>query len=633
MFDYSNLTKKDLVSDVESTFKKSSTLILEIKNSEIPEIMMFDSFERIIEDLSGRVAFRDEVSDSEEIRNYGNEVESLIGNYLIEIFTDVDLFNKFNLIDPTQLDFESKKYHEELERDFIDAGHNLEENKKMRLIEIEKKLIDLEISFSKNIADDKSEVYFEPSELAGLSGGELGSLEFKSGKYTVTMSYPDVNAVLENCSVRKSRESVWKAFNNRAVSMNLPILKETVVLRNEKAKLFGFETWSQYRLKYRMAKNPDNVNKMYDSLIPALQKSAEAEKMELSSDNIDPTDISPWDIRYLITKRRNMLSNLDNSELKKYFYIHDVKVEMFSICEEVFDISIKQEDSKTAWHEDVELWSIWNENDIKIAYFYLDLYPRKGKFTHAAVFDISPGSQDGETLPVCSMVTNFPNPNTGDGLMNFDEVETLFHEFGHVLHNGIGKSKFARFLGANVEWDFVEAPSQIMEHWVWKSECLKRFSKNIETGEVFSAELSEKINETKNIGISLLTLRQVSFGLADQHLHGLDFADDLDEVEKNSQKVTTLEYPNDVNHLGCFGHLLGGYDAAYYGYLWADIIGDDLFSRFEKEGVLSKSVGVEYKQKILSVGGSRNAEDMVEDFLGRKWNDKAFLDQKKLTKS
>ena len=488
-------------------------------------------------------------------------------------------------------------------------------------------------AFSKNIADDKSEVYFEPSELAGLSGGELGSLEFKSGKYTVTMSYPDVNAVLENCSVRKSRESVWKAFNNRAVSMNLPILKETVVLRNEKAKLFGFETWSQYRLKYRMAKNPDNVNKMYDSLIPALQKSAEAEKMELSSDNIDPTDISPWDIRYLITKRRNMLSNLDNSELKKYFYIHDVKVEMFSICEEVFDISIKQEDSKTAWHEDVELWSIWNENDIKIAYFYLDLYPRKGKFTHAAVFDISPGSQDGETLPVCSMVTNFPNPNTGDGLMNFDEVETLFHEFGHVLHNGIGKSKFARFLGANVEWDFVEAPSQIMEHWVWKSECLKRFSKNIETGEVFSAELSEKINETKNIGISLLTLRQVSFGLADQHLHGLDFADDLDEVEKNSQKVTTLEYPNDVNHLGCFGHLLGGYDAAYYGYLWADIIGDDLFSRFEKEGVLSKSVGVEYKQKILSVGGSINAEDMVEDFLGRKWNDKAFLDQKKLTKS
>ena len=170
MFDYSNLTKKDLVSDVESTFKKSSTLILEIKNSEIPEIMMFDSFERIIEDLSGRVAFLADVSDSEEIRNYGNEVESLIGNYLIEIFTDVDLFNKFNLIDPTQLDLESKKYHEELERDFIDAGHNLEENKKMRLIEIEKKLIDLEINFSKNIADDKSEVYFEPSELAGLSG-------------------------------------------------------------------------------------------------------------------------------------------------------------------------------------------------------------------------------------------------------------------------------------------------------------------------------------------------------------------------------------------------------------------------------------------------------------------------------
>jgi len=633
MFDYSKITKNDLVNEVENSLKESNAIISEIKDSETPELMMFDSFERIISDLSGKVAFLADVSNSEEIRDYGNKAESLIGNYLIEVTTDVELYKKFKLIDASTLDSESKKYHDELEKDFIDAGHNLEKDSKLRLIEIEKKLIDLEINFSKNIADDKSEVYFEASELTGLSGGELGGLEFKSGKYTVTMAYPDVNAVLENCSVRKSRELVWKAFNNRAVSSNLPILQETVVLRNEKAKLFGFETWSQYRLKYRMAKNPDNVSAMYDSLIPTLQKSAETEKLELSDDNIDPADLSPWDIRYLITKKRNKLSNLDNSELKKYFYIHDVKVEMFSICEDVFDISIKKEDSKTAWHQDVELWSIWNEKNKKIAYFYLDLYPREGKYTHAAVFDISPGSQDGEVLPVCSMVTNFPNPNAGDGLMNFDEVETLFHEFGHVLHNGIGKSKFARFLGANVEWDFVEAPSQIMEHWVWKSECLKRFSKHVETGETLSLELSEKINATKNIGVSLLTLRQVSFGLADQHLHGLDFTDSLDEVERNSQIVTTLKYPNDVNHLGCFGHLLGGYDAAYYGYLWADIIGDDLFSRFEKEGVLSQSVGKEYKEKILAVGGSKIAEEIVQDFLGRKWTDEAFLDQKKLSKS
>ena len=633
MFDYSKITKNDLVVDVENTLKTSTALIAEIKNSTAPKLMMFDYFERVIEDLSGRVAFLADVSDSEEIRDYGNEAESLIGNYLLEVTIDVELYNKFKLIDSSNLDDESKKYHAELEKDFIDAGHNLTQDKKSRLIEIEKKLIDLEINFSKNIANDKSEVYLTASELNGLSEGELENLKLESDKYTVTMAYPDVNAVLENCTIRDSRKAVWKAFNNRAVKTNSPILEEVVVLRNEKAKLFGFSTWAEYRLKYRMAKNPNNVNTMYESLIPILQVSAEAEKKELCIDNINSSDVAPWDIRYFITNKRNEMSNIDNSELKKYFHIDNVKNEMFSICEDVFDILIKKEDSKTAWQEDVELWSIWNDRNERISYFYLDLYPREGKYTHAAVFDISAGSQDGNILPVCSMVTNFPNPNTGDGLMTFDEVETLFHEFGHVLHNGIGKSKFARFMGANVEWDFVEAPSQIMEHWVWKSDCLKRFSKHIDTGEVLDDSLSKKLNSTKNIGVSLLTLRQVSFGLADQHLHGSNFKDSLDEIERKSQEVTTISYPGDVNHLGCFGHLLGGYDAAYYGYLWADIIGDDLFSRFEKEGVLSKSVGVEYKEKILAVGGSKNAETMVLDFLGRKWNDEAFLKQKKLGKS
>ena len=162
---------------------------------------------------------------------------------------------------------------------------------------------------------------------------------------------------------------------------------------------------------------------------------------------------------------------------------------------------------------------------------------------------------------------------------------------------------------------------------------MRRFSKHIETGETLPHELCESLNSSKNIGISLLTLRQVSFGLADQHLHGINFDDSLDQIEQESQKVTTINYPNDTNHLGAFGHLLGGYDAAYYGYLWADIIGDDLFSRFENEGILSKEVGIDYKNKILSVGGSRDAEEMVQDFLGREWNDEAFLKQKKLGKS
>ena len=632
MYNYSDISLGKLEEDLKNTIEECKDLVSNIKSSENIDLSNFNELESAIYDLSGRIAFMGDVHPDEKIRNFGNEADSKIQNLALEIFKDQDLYEKFKEIETENLDEESKTFYRDLEIDFKDAGHGLSDEKKDRLIEIEKKLIDLSISFSENIAKDKTEVMFLEDELKGLSQNELKNLKKNNDSFVITMAYPDINAVMENCSVRKTREIVWKAFNNRAVKENSSILEEAVQLRNEKALLFGFKTWAEYRLQNRMAKSPKNVASMYESLIPKLQKAAEVEKIELAIDNIEISDITPWDIRYFISKERSKVSSIENSELKKFFYIHDVKTEMFKVCEEVFDLHIKPESNETAWHEDVELWSLWEKNGQQLAYFYLDLYPREGKFTHAAVFDISSGGSSRQELPICSMVANFPNPNTGDGLMTFDEVETLFHEFGHVLHNGIGKSKYTRFVGANCEWDFVEAPSQIMEHWVWKVECMKRISTHIESGESLSEEICEKLNKSKNIGVSLLTLRQVSFGLADQHLHGENFKDSLLEIEHSAQKVTTITYPKDINHLAAFGHLLGGYDAAYYGYLWAEIIGDDLFSRFENEGVLSNSVGVDYKNKILKPGGTVPAENMVQDFLGRKWNDEAFLSQKNLSK-
>ena len=632
MYNYSDISLGKLEEDLKNTIEECKDFVSNIKSSENIDLSNFNELESAIYDLSGRIAFMGDVHPDEKIRDFGNEADSKIQNLALEIFKDQGLYEKFKEIENKNLDEESKTFYRDLEIDFKDAGHGLSDEKKDRLTEIEKKLIDLSISFSENIAKDKTEVIFLEDELKGLSQNELKNLKKNNDSFVITMAYPDINAVMENCSVRNTREIVWKAFNNRAVKENSPILEKAVQLRNEKALLFGFKTWAEYRLQNRMAKSPKNVASMYESLIPKLQKAAEVEKIELAIDNIEISDITPWDIRYFISKERSKVSSIENSELKKFFYIHDVKTEMFKVCEEVFDLHIKPESNETAWHEDVELWSLWEKNGQQLAYFYLDLYPREGKFTHAAVFDISSGGSSRQELPICSMVANFPNPNTGDGLMTFDEVETLFHEFGHVLHNGIGKSKYTRFVGANCEWDFVEAPSQIMEHWVWKVECMKRISTHIESGESLSEIICEKLNKSKNIGVSLLTLRQVSFGLADQHLHGENFKDSLLEIEHAAQKVTTITYPKDINHLAAFGHLLGGYDAAYYGYLWAEIIGDDLFSRFENEGVLSNSVGVDYKNKILKPGGTVPAENMVQDFLGRKWNDEAFLSQKNLSK-
>ena len=631
MYNYSDISLRKLKEDLNNTIEECKILVSNIKSSENIDLLNFNELESTIYDLSGRIAFMGDVHPDEKIRDFGNEADSKIQNLALEIFKDEDLYKKFKEIQTDNLDEESKTFYKDLEIDFKDAGHGLTDEKKERLTEIEKRLIDLGISFAENIAKDKTEVMFFEDELRGMGQNELKNLRKNNDSFVITMAYPDINAVMENCNVRTTREIVWKAFNNRTVKENSPILEEAVLLKNEKATLFGFNTWAEYRLQNRMAKSPKNVASMYESLIPKLQKAAEVEKSELAIDNIEIADIAPWDIRYFISKERSKLSSVENSELKKFFYIHNVKTEMFKVCEEVFDLQIKPESNETAWHEDVELWSLWEKDGQQLAYFYLDLYPREGKFTHAAVFDISSGGSSRQEFPICSMVANFPNPNTGDGLMTFDEVETLFHEFGHVLHNGIGKSKYTRFVGANCEWDFVEAPSQIMEHWVWKVDCMKRISAHVESGNPLSEEICAKLNKSKNIGVSLLTLRQVSFGLADQHLHGENYKDSLLEIEHASQKVTTITYPKDINHLAAFGHLLGGYDAAYYGYLWAEIIGDDLFSRFENEGILSTSVGVDYKNKILKPGGTKPAENMVQDFLGRKWNDKAFLSQKNLS--
>ena len=223
-----------------------------------------------------------DVHPDEKIRDFGNAADSKIQNLALEIFKDQDLYEKFKEIQTNNLDEESKTFFRDLEIDFKDAGHGLSDEKKNRLTEIEKKLIDLSISFSENIAKDKTEVLFLEDELKGLSQNELKNLRKNNDSFVITMAYPDINAVMENCSVRTTRETVWKAFNSRAVKENSPILEEAVHLRNEKALLFGFKTWAEYRLQNRMAKSPKNVMSMYESLIPKLQKAAEVEKNELA---------------------------------------------------------------------------------------------------------------------------------------------------------------------------------------------------------------------------------------------------------------------------------------------------------------------------------------------------------------
>tara|TARA_B100001123_G_scaffold445753_1_gene598193 strand:- start:1596 stop:3503 length:1908 start_codon:yes stop_codon:yes gene_type:complete len=632
LFDYTNISIDSINKDCSESLNLCRKIVEEVKNldSDKEKLSKMNTLENILYNLNGRTAFLSQVHPEEKIRKECSKVEATIQNYFLQLTLDKVLFEVINGIELTNLSPIYKRYHDFLIRDFEDAGQFLTNKDRVELEKIEKELIDLGIEFEENIAKDKTQLVFNKSQLEGITKNELGSFMKEGDKFLVTMAYPHISAVMENCSVRKTREKVWKAFSNRATDNNPDILVKATALRKRKAELHKKKTWSEYRLRHRMSKSPTNVQNMYNTLLPMLQKKGEEEVSMLINIDKNLDKIAVWDVRYLIAKERSRLSNIDTSKLKEYFELHHVKTTMLEICEEVFDLKFVQQETTNAWHKDVELWEVYDgSSDNLLAYFYLDLYPREGKFTHAAVMDISPGNLlSNVEQSSCSMVANFPNPNLGKALMSFDEVETLFHEFGHVLHHCLGSNEISRLSGTSVEWDFVEAPSQIMEHWVWQPECINRLAIHYHDGKKLDMAIIEKLKESKNIGVALNLLRQIGLGMEDQLLHGIDFDKSHDEIVRKAL-VSPVYYPvEEVNHLASFGHMMGGYDSAYYGYLWAEIIGDDLFSRFEDEGVLSPKIGKEYRDKILSHGGSKDAQTLVESFLGRNWDYNSFLKQK-----
>jgi thimet oligopeptidase len=299
----------------------------------------------------------------------------------------------------------------------------------------------------------------------------------------------------------------------------------------------------------------------------------------------------------------------------------------------VFGLSYEELPDARAWHPSVRLYAIHDRASGQLlAHFYTDLFPREGKYGHAAAFPLVVGhrGEDGEYVrPVNAIVANFTPPSADrPSLLRHGphgELETLFHEFGHILHMSLTTAAYTRFSGADTEWDFVEAPSQIMEHWVWEPSVLGRFARHYRTGEPLPAELAAKLREARYINVGIRYARQVFFGTMDVALHTAGASPDLDAEIRRAFAVTHMPYPDETFMLGAFGHLMGGYDAGYYGYLWAEVIGDDMFGRFMREGVTSPAVGAAYRRTILEPNGSRSADEMVREFLGREPSNEAFL--------
>ncbi len=640
---YSTITAAQIEQGTEAAIEQAKAVLDELVAPK--EERTFDNTLRPLDRISDILshsntdyAFMGSVHPNKEVRDAGNAAQERNSQFGVEMIFRPDLNEAVQEYAATDeaasLTGEEARFLDFTLRDLRRAGHDLDPEVRASVKEKTERLITLGIQFQQNIDEWDDEILVTREELEGLPDSFIDALDIdeETGKHKVTIAYPHLIPFVENATSRKHREELRYKFNTVAAEENGAILAEAAALRQEIAEAFGHPTWSHHRLEERMAKTPDRVREFYAGLRGPLTEKAKQELAaisELLEADTGERQVQTWDSAFYDTQQRKTEYGVDNFEVAKYFPLGQVLDGMFELTSEMFGIEFSEIEEFDAWHEDVQLFAILEaETGEELSRFYLDLFPREGKYGHAAEFPLIPSRrlEDGTYQnPTCAMVANFTKPtDDAPSLLQHGEVETLFHEFGHVLHQNLGRTELARFSGTNVERDFVEAPSQIMQHWIWRTDVLKRFAKHYETGEAIPDELVDQLVAARNLNTAIFQLRQMQYGWWDQEIHGGPDRD-LHQIHEEGSQISMMPTHEGTFGLASFGHLMGGYDSSYYGYMWSEVFGDDMFSKFEDEGVTNPAVGMAYRHTVLERGGTVDPDEMLRDFLGRKPNNEAFL--------
>jgi len=636
LYNYTSITESSVGAVVEDAISRGEELIAGVvaaPPSWETTMAPLNEIAALVVQAAGQGPFMARVHPDKGVRDAAQAAEERITKWQSDLVFRRDLYEAVETFAATEeaasLEGEPARLLEFVRRDLRRAGHALAERQRSELQSLRTRLVELGVAFTRNIDEYEDWLDLTRDELDGLSDDYVARLRPGSDDdtYRVSLDYPEYYPFMDLARRRDLRERLQYKAWNKARDDNLPLLEEALKVRLDMARLLGLPSWAHYAMEEKMAKDPETVESFYAELIPPLQAKAASELDDLRA-TMDGDDLQSWDLRYLHTKVKRQRFGIDPNEVAAYFPLEQVFEGMFEITGEAFGLTYRRIDNPAAWHPDVTTYEILDrDGGERLATFFADMFPREGKFGHAAAFDLYPGheARDGYRLPVTAIVANLTKPTADSpSLLKHEEVVTLFHEFGHVLHNSLGHTRFVRFTGFNTEWDFVEAPSQIMEHWCWKPEVLRRFARHHKTGEPIPEDLVQRLAEARDLHIALLTLRQISFGLLDMAFHGPDEQKDLFDITKGTAEVAMFPYHEGTFFAAGFGHLFG-YDAGYYGYLWSKVFGDDMFSRFEEEGILNPQIGRAYRSKILERGGSRDAGDLLRDFLGREPSKDAFL--------
>jgi len=594
-------------------------------------------FENVFADLNDKanpLTFMSSVSMDAGLRSEAEECEKKWSEFSIGVFARRDFYDalrnaKARTAGEKRLQKETLTAFEKSGLKFSDAVVN-------EVKELSKKLSNLKTTFGANLANDNTTVSFTEQELEGTPADFISRLKKDAdGKLIVTTKYPDYLAVMENAKNSDTRKRMSTAYQNRQGEKNTKLLEEAIILRQQIAKKLKFQTWADYAIKGRMAKDATDVFKFLNGL---KNKLAQANRSDLAKllkfkQEMEPgaTKLNVWDLAYYEYQLKKRDYSLDNEKIREYFPSDHVVKGTFAVYAKLLGVNFVQVPNAKVWGPEVQLYEIReSKSNELLAHFYTDLVPRDGKYGHAAAFPVHPGRLVNGVYkkPIASMVANFEPPANGKpSLLNHDEVETFFHEFGHIMHQTLTKAPFASLSGSSVYQDFVEAPSQMLENWVWDKEVLPTLSGHYtDTSKKLPAEMLNKMLEVRYFNKGYFYTRQLMLGLFDMRIHTTDGPVDTKKVYDNTFRELVGIEPLVEGHFPAgFGHMMGGYEAAYYGYLWSEVYARDMFSRFQEEGLLNAKTGEDYRRHILEQGDMEEPMLLLTRFLGRKPNNKAFI--------
>jgi Zn-dependent oligopeptidase len=644
-------TPEAVKATVEKTIAEGNAALDGIGQLRASEVNFHNSIRELddigyqVECASDRLGLIEQTSTNAAVRDAATEAIKKLSDWQVGTDYREDVYAAVKAYADTQpaLEGEDKKLFDETLRDYRRAGLNLPKDQRDVVEKLRKELTAMETDYEDNVTKATRELKFTRAELEGVPEDFLAQKGIKTGddEYTVKANVTFHYLMIEdNARREETRRRMLEAQYNLARAENIPLLQKILVHRDEVAHRLGYANYADYATETRMVKNGRAAMTFLENLKRGLQPKFDAELEEFRQLKIKETGdasarINIWDWRYFANQLKKTKYNVDAEQLRMYFPYQRVLDGMFAIYQRIFDLKFERVEPPYKWIGDLQLYTVSDRKTGEpLGLFYLDMFPREGKYNHFAQFGIIEGKllPDGRyQRPVCSLVCNFPPPQRDKpSLLSHDEVETVFHEFGHAMHTILTRAKYSRFSGTSVPQDFVEAPSQMLENWAWDKTVLDSFAADYrDPSKKIPKEILDQLKASRLATMGMYYRRQLSFAMMDLTLHTQIHATNADQVLPLANQVlsdVSLPVPPDTAFVAYFGHITG-YGAGYYGYAWADAIAADMATVFENspDGYFDRTAGRRMRNEIYAVGDSRDVNESIEKFLGRPRSLEPFL--------